>query len=140
MAAQARPDHDGVMLDHVRDEPASNGQFEAIPTITNTTGAPVPQWTVVFSAQSISSAQTGQAAQQVVANGAVVHVSQQGQMVTVASGSILDAGASATPALHWRQTGPPGGMPGAFTLNGRRCDAPSSSPRPHQPRTRQPRT
>jgi hypothetical protein len=102
--------------------PTGEGQFDAVLTITNTSGAPLPQWTAAFTqpgGQAISGTHTGQAAAQQAST--MVHVSQQDQTVTVTSESTLDAGASVTQTLHGQHTGRPG-VPGVFTLNSKRCD------------------
>jgi hypothetical protein len=107
--------------------PTLDGQFEAALTVTNTTAEPVPQWIVAFSRPgglSTTATQAGRAnLQQFGVNSPAVRVSQQSQTVTLASASTLEAGASVTQALHGRYAGQPDGMPGAFTLNGKRCDA-----------------
>jgi hypothetical protein len=106
--------------------PTLDGQFEAALTVTNTTAEPVPQWIVVFSRPgglSTTAAQAGRANLQQLAVNSSAQVSQQSQTVTLASASTLEAGASVTQALHGRYAGQPDGMPGAFTLNGKRCDA-----------------
>ncbi|HZM81100.1 MAG TPA: serine/threonine-protein kinase [Candidatus Limnocylindrales bacterium] len=103
-------------------------QFDAVLTVTNTTDEPIPQWVVAFNelgGLSISDTRAGLAVdnpRQVAAGSPVVHVSQQGQTVTITSTSTLDAGASLTQTLKAQYASQPGGNPGAFTLNGKRCD------------------
>ena len=108
--------------------PTSERQFDAVLTITNTTGEPVPQWVVAFDQPgglSISDTRAGLAVdnpRQVAVDSPVVHVSQQGQTVTINGASTLDAGASLTQTFKAQYASPSGGIPGAFTLNGKRCD------------------
>lgn len=108
--------------------PTLERQFDAVLTVTNTTGEPIPQWVVAFNEPgglSISDTRTGLAAdnlRQAAVDSPVVHVSRQGQTVTITSISTLDARASLTQTLKAQYASQPGGIPGAFTLNGKRCD------------------
>jgi len=108
--------------------PTSERQFDAVLTVTNTTGEPVPQWVVAFNQPgrlSISDTQAGldvDNLQQVAVDSPMVHVSQQDQTVTMTSTSTLDAGASLTQTLKAQYASRPGDIPSAFTLNGKRCD------------------
>lgn len=108
--------------------PTLERRYDVVLTVTNTTGEPVPQWVVAFNAPgglSISDSRAGVAVdnlRQAAVDSSVVHVSQQGQTVTITSTSTLDAGASLTQTLKAQYASQPGAIPRAFTLNGKRCD------------------
>jgi hypothetical protein len=108
--------------------PTSERHFDAVLTVTNTTGEPVPQWVVAFDQPgglSITDTQVGLAVDnlpRVAVESPAVHVSQQDQIVTIVGASTLDAGVSITQTLKAQYASQPAGIPAAFTLNGKRCD------------------
>jgi hypothetical protein len=73
--------------------------------------------------ESVLSIRPAQAAAQQAVYDATAHAGQQGNQVTVASLSTLDAGASVSQTLNGRYVDEPTALPSGFTLNGKRCDA-----------------
>jgi eukaryotic-like serine/threonine-protein kinase len=108
--------------------PASERRFDAVLTVTNTSGDPIPQWVVAFNqpdALSILDIRVEVAVgnlRRSAVDSPAVHASRQGQTVTITGASTLDSGASLTQTLKAQYATEPTGVPGAFTLNGKRCD------------------
>jgi endoglucanase len=101
-------------------------QFQAALTVTNTGGESADRWTLRFTVpggESVLSIRPAQGAAQQVVYDATAHAGQQGNQVTVASLSTLDAGASVSQTLNGRYVDELTALPSGFTLNGKRCDA-----------------